>query len=175
MYFKPKRPRPRSSTRSTPLPVPTRSSAKRKKPPSKRCEFCLLLDPFEEQLHPPTTFVHRSDGQRRQHRVVGQKNQSFSRILILEPDTPQMLRVIPDCVVTVETNGLVAHNTGTSIGRCRINPPGVQSSFGSSNEKGAGPVQPEKPVEIQISPIHTVPSRKEPNTNRWLSNPARRP
>jgi hypothetical protein len=55
----------------------------------------VLLDPLEEQLHLPTTFVHRSDCQRRQCRVVGQKDQSLARVRILEPDTLQMLRIIP--------------------------------------------------------------------------------
>ena len=33
----------------------------------------MLFDPFEEQLHLPTTLVQRGNGQWRHRRVVGQK------------------------------------------------------------------------------------------------------
>ena len=50
-----------------------------------------LLDPLEEQFHLPATLVQRGNRQRRQCRVVGQKNQRLARLRILESNAPQML------------------------------------------------------------------------------------
>ena len=54
----------------------------------------VLLDPFKEQLHLPTTLVQHGNGQWRQCRVVGQKHQCLARIGIFESDAPQMLWVV---------------------------------------------------------------------------------
>ena len=42
----------------------------------------VLLDPLEEQFDLPATSIQLSDGQRRQGKIVGQKNQSLVGLLI---------------------------------------------------------------------------------------------
>ncbi len=54
----------------------------------------VLLDPFEEQLHLPALLVKRGDGQRRQGRIIGQKNQCLSCLGIPEANAPQVLGII---------------------------------------------------------------------------------
>ena len=48
----------------------------------------VLLDPLEEQLHLPAILVQRSDGQRRQRRVVGQEDQVLAGLGVLETHAP---------------------------------------------------------------------------------------
>lgn len=42
----------------------------------------VLLDPFEEQLHLPTLAIQVGNQFRFQRKVVGQKNESFSRVVL---------------------------------------------------------------------------------------------
>ena len=49
----------------------------------------MLLDPLEEQLDLPTTAVELSNGQSRQGKVVGEKDQSFPSHRIFEFDSSQ--------------------------------------------------------------------------------------
>lgn len=51
----------------------------------------VLLDPFEEQLDLPATFVERGNRQGGQRRVVGQKDQRLARFGVFESDAPQVL------------------------------------------------------------------------------------
>ena len=44
----------------------------------------VLLDPLEEQLDLPAALVERTDGQRRQDRVVGQEDQGLACLGVLE-------------------------------------------------------------------------------------------
>jgi len=70
----------------------------------------VLLDPFEEQLDRPPILVQGRDGQRRQGRVVGQKDQRFPRLWVLEADSPQMLWVVFRDVKAIHRDGLIAHH-----------------------------------------------------------------
>ena len=75
----------------------------------------MLFDPFEEQLHLPTAFVKRGDGQRRQGRVVGQEHQRLAGLGVFETDTPQMLGIILGDIKSVQRDHLVADHAGGAV------------------------------------------------------------
>ena len=58
----------------------------------------MLFDPAKEQFDLPATFVELCDGQSRDHMVVGQETQSFSRIGIDKVNQTQLVGVIPERV-----------------------------------------------------------------------------
>ena len=49
----------------------------------------MLLDPFEEQLDLPSTFVEVGDGEGFRGKIVGEEDQPFSGLRIVEPDPPE--------------------------------------------------------------------------------------
>ena len=53
----------------------------------------VLFDPLEEQFDLPATLVERADRERWQRGVVGQEDQRFARLRVLEWNAPQMLRI----------------------------------------------------------------------------------
>ena len=85
----------------------------------------VLLDPLEEQFDLPATLVQGGDGQGWQAGVVGQEDQRLSRLGVLEPDSPQMLRVMLRRVEAVEHDALVADHTAGPVGGRRVNPPRI--------------------------------------------------
>lgn len=58
----------------------------------------MLFDPAKEQFDLPAAFVELRDGQSRDHMVVGQETQSFSRIGIDKVNQTQLVGVIPERV-----------------------------------------------------------------------------
>jgi len=58
----------------------------------------MLFDPAKEQFDLPAAFVELCDGQSRDHMVVGQETQSFSRIGIDKVNQTQLVGVIPERV-----------------------------------------------------------------------------
>jgi len=54
----------------------------------------MLFDPFEEQFDLPTATIQLPNGQRRQQKVVGQKDQPPLPRDIVKTDSPQRLGII---------------------------------------------------------------------------------
>ena len=80
----------------------------------------MLLDPLEEQLDLPAALVEGGNRQRWQRCVVGQKDQRFARLGILEPDASQVLGVLLGRVVPVEHDPPVADDAAAAVGGCRV-------------------------------------------------------
>ena len=101
----------------------------------------MLLDPFEEQFHLPAALVQCGDDQRRQSRVVGQKDQRLARLRIFETDTPQMFGIILRDVKAIQGDGLIADHAAGSVGFGRVDAPCVHAALGARDEEGAGLMQ----------------------------------
>ena len=118
----------------------------------------VLLDPLEEQLHLPATFVQCRDGQGRKGSVVGQKNQGFSGIRVLEADSAQQIGVCLGGVVAVQGDSLIADYAGGPVGWERVQSVGIHAALGAGYEKGSGLVHGVQPGKIEIAPVHHIKS-----------------
>ena len=123
----------------------------------------MLFDPFEEQLHLPTTLVHCGNGQWRQCRVVGQKYQRLARHGVFVSDASQMFGIVLGHVKTVEPNRLIADHSRASVGLGRVHTLCVHTAFGAGHKERACLMQREESAEVQITPIHHV---KRPRFDR---------
>ena len=83
----------------------------------------VLLDPFEEQLDLPSTFVELCDGQGGQHEVVGKKDQAFACFGVVEFDPSDFVGIILSGVEAGEDAGLIAEHAASTVDLV-----GVQSS-----------------------------------------------
>ncbi len=96
----------------------------------------MLLDPLEEQLDLPATFVPCGDRQCRQGRVVGQEHLRFSGLRVFEADVSQLLGIVVlKDVDTVGHDVMIAGDDGTPINFHRVHSMCVYSSFGASYEE----------------------------------------
>ena len=92
-------------------------------------DWQVLLDPLEEQFHLSAVVVPRSDGQRRQGRVVGQEDRVLSRLWVLETHASQMPGM-------VHGNQLIAVHSGSAVRGSGVNPPSVHIAPGPSDKEG---------------------------------------
>jgi hypothetical protein len=53
----------------------------------------MLLDPFEEKLHLPAALVEGANRQSRQRHLIGEEDQRFAGLSVLEADAPQVRRI----------------------------------------------------------------------------------
>ena len=88
--------------------------------PEEPLDAQMLLDPLEEQLDLPAALVEGTDRGGRQGEVVGEEDQGLGRLRVVQADAPQVIGIVPACIVTVERDGLVADDAGRAIGRGRI-------------------------------------------------------
>src|ERR1700677_1429658 len=82
----------------------------------------VLLDPFEEQFHLPAALVKFGDRQRVQDKVVGDKDQAFSRFGIDILDASEESRILAGRFGSRENDTLIAAQSGVL----------VDGSFGST-------------------------------------------
>ena len=116
----------------------------------------MLLDPLEEKLDLPAAFVKRADRCCRQDHLVGEEDERFSGLGILESNTPQLGRIVAPGVIAIQGNRLVAENTGTAVGWRRIDAMGIQVRFGTGHEESPRLMQPVQAGEINLTAIHDV-------------------
>src|SRR5574343_722857 len=116
----------------------------------------VLLDPFEEQLDLPATFVERGNRQGGQRRVVGQKDQRLARFGVFESDAPQVLGVLLGRVMTVENHALVANDACAAVDGIGVHASSVHARFGSGDEECASLMQGIQASKVDISTIHHV-------------------
>ena len=116
----------------------------------------MLLDPFEEQLDLPALLVKRRDYVWLQCKVVGQKREALSG-LVLDHDATQRGRIVFARTRHRQHASLIADDIGRgAIDEVRITPCELRIAFGSRDEEGAHQVQFVQPPEIQIRAIHQV-------------------
>ena len=120
----------------------------------------VLLDPFEEQFDLPTLLVQRGDRQRRQGCIVGQEDQGFACVGILESNAPQMLGIILRNIKAVHRDRLVADHAGRAVDCGRVHAPGVHVAFCAGDEERASLMQFVESCKVQIAAIHDLESAR---------------
>ena len=116
----------------------------------------VLLDPLEEQVDLPPTFVKFRNGQSRQGKVVGQVDKESSSFDVEEPDSPQTFRISLKAVECRELNDLIGSHALIGRHRQGMNTNVSQRPFGSDHEESALLMHQEKPGEIQIGAVHHI-------------------
>jgi hypothetical protein len=116
----------------------------------------VLLDPLEEQLHLPSAPVQGANGQRRQHKLVGQEHQVLAGLGIAIADATQLGGVVLGGIEAVESNGLVADESRAAVHRRRVNAPCIEISLGARDEEASRLIERVEPLEVQVASIHDV-------------------
>src|SRR6266567_460962 len=98
----------------------------------------MLLDPFEEQFHLPATAIELGNGQWRQGKVVGQKDQPSFLLGVEITNAPQFVRVTSAGNWICQRDDLIAHDAGGSVDRRRVKALTIESFAGARDEKGRG-------------------------------------
>ena len=118
----------------------------------------MLLDPLEEQFHLPAIPVEIGDGQGGQGEVVGQENEGMVALCIEVSDPVNLFRVFFLHDGSREGNDLIALNAGGLVDGPGIEALSAEVGFRPGHEEGRCLLDPVKPAEIQIGPIHNVNS-----------------
>lgn len=116
----------------------------------------VLLDPLEEQLHLPALTVQTGDLLGLQGKVVGQKHQALSSI-VLDHHPAQGARVVFARRKPAQHPGLVAHHLRRgSVHWVRVAPLELGIALGPRHKECLGLVDDIQPSEVQIAPIQQV-------------------
>jgi hypothetical protein len=67
-----------------------------------------------------------------------------------------MLRIMLGGLHASERDGLIADDAVLTVGRRRVNPPGIQVRFGPHDEKGTRLMQHMQPRKADLAAIHDV-------------------
>ena len=97
----------------------------------------MLLDPFEKQFDLPAAFIEGADRRRRQGKLIGQKNESFTRFDILEPNSAQMNWIVLTGGKTIQRDSLVGDDTARSIGRRGVDAVRIEVCFARVTKKAS--------------------------------------
>jgi len=101
----------------------------------------VLLDPFEEQFDLPAAFIKGGNGRRWQKHIVGDKNQRFVRLRVLEANAAQMLGIALRAIMSMKSNTLIADNPFAAIRGSGIDASRAYITFCAGNEECAGLMQ----------------------------------
>lgn len=123
----------------------------------------MLFDPFEERFDPPATLVQSADGECGKEGLIGQKHQCLALVGILEANAPYVLGIAPMTVISVQSDTLIADDTGRTICRRGIDASRIDVRFGSGDEEASGLVQCIQAIVVHIGSIHHV-------NGAWLGN-----
>src|SRR3954462_3189827 len=121
-----------------------------------RLDAEMLLDPFEEELHPPSTLVERANGCRRKLEVIRQEDQCLARFRILEANTTEMKRVALLRKRSVECDRLIADDAGTTLVGSRVDTACGGVCLRSGDEERARLIECKKPLEVEVGPVHYI-------------------
>ena len=116
----------------------------------------VLLDPLEEQLHLPALAVQVGDQFRLQGKVVGQKYETFSDI-VLDHHPAHRCRVILGRKIGRQHPSLIAqHCRVDSVHRMRVTPLELGVALGASHKEGLRLVDHEQACKVQVAPVHQI-------------------
>ena len=116
----------------------------------------MLLDPLEEQFHPPALAIQVGNQFRLHVKVVGQKNQAFSGI-VLDHYATQRGGVVLARIVRPQHACLIAQHRGIDSNHwVRVAALEFCIALGARHEEGLRLVNDEQSSEIQIAPVHHV-------------------
>jgi hypothetical protein len=116
----------------------------------------MLFDPFEEQLHLPALAVQAGNQFGAQSKVVGQKHQPFSGV-VLDHHPTQRRGIVLARIEHTQHPGLVAQYLRVDpIHRVRVAPLELGVALGARHEECFGFVNDIQPGEVQIAPVQQV-------------------
>ena len=75
---------------------------------------------LKNRFYLPAAFIEGADRRRRQGKLVGQKNEPFTRFGILEPNSAQMNWIVLSGGKTIQRDRLVGDDADRSISRRRV-------------------------------------------------------
>ncbi len=116
----------------------------------------MLLDPLEEQFHPPSVAIQFGDSEGRQIEIVGKKDEQLVVFNVVELHSPQVDRIVLAGMGASEPDGLIAAQAGCLVDGVRINTSILQIGFGTRDEESLGLMQDIEPSEIDITAIHDI-------------------
>jgi len=120
----------------------------------------MLLDPFEKQLHLPTSLVELADHQCWQVKIIGQKDERSVLLLIPKTDSSQRHRIMFFGPRAFQPDGLVASQALRLVDGSGFNDVKVYVTLVAHDKAGARLVQTDQPCKIQIPAIHHVESTR---------------
>ena len=101
----------------------------------------VLLDPFEEQLDLPSALIQRADFRWIQIELIAQEDQGFVGFWIFESDLSEVIGIGRGGFASIQSDGLIADQTGGAVHRPRVNPMGIQIRFRAGHKETAGTMQ----------------------------------
>ena len=116
----------------------------------------MLLDPFEEQLHLPALTIKIADQLGLQGKVVGQKHQPFSAVVLDHDPTQRPGVCLARKTGRQHTSLLAQHCSAHPVHRMRVAPLELGVALGAGNKEGLRFVNHKQPGEIQIAAIHQI-------------------
>ena len=116
----------------------------------------MLLDPFEEQFHLPTTAIELGDGQRRQGKVVRQKDQPSFLLGIEKADATELVGEASAGNWIAQGYDLIAHDPRGAIDRRRVEPLAIESFARARDKKCRGQMKSVQSAKVEISSVHQV-------------------
>ena len=116
----------------------------------------LLCDPLEEDLHLPAAFVEPSDVQRREHEVVGEKEEPFVDLWTEVADAAQGRWILQSCFGPRESNDVIASNAGGfvdfPIGASAV----LEVALGPRDEEGQIRRKGVETGKVDIAAVHDI-------------------
>jgi|SRR3990167_7925997 len=116
----------------------------------------MLFDPFEEQFHPPATFVELSNDEGRKGKIVGQKNKNLVCFGIVIFDAAKLVRVIFFGVKVFQENRLIADEAGCFVDFSGFDSFATHVGFGPGDEECRSRRDPIETLEVQVTAVHDV-------------------
>ena len=122
----------------------------------KRLDAQVLLDPLEEQLHPPAVAVQVRHGEGGHGEVVGQEVERPTRFRVPVLHPPQGLGILVPCLRAHQHDGLVAEQARGLVDGLRVPATELGVGLGAGHEERARRVDGVQPREVQVGPVHDV-------------------
>ena len=116
----------------------------------------MLLDPFEEQFHLPSAAIELSDGQWRQHEVVGKKDQRLVGYGVVVLDASQFSWVMLGGIETGQHDSLIASEPRIFLDGVGIETATLEVGLGAYHEECRALTELIESLEIQVTSIHNV-------------------
>ena len=116
----------------------------------------VLLDPFEEQFHPPAAAIEFGNSQSRKREVVCQEHESSAGFRVPVSDATKRIGIVLRAPGTLENNGLIASQATRFVHPAVGTPLVIEVAFGSSQEEGQALGKGIQTTVVDIGAVHEV-------------------
>ena len=96
----------------------------------------VLFDPLEKEFHLPAALVQLGNGQRFEHKIVGQKYESFGRFDIEIADPTKRIGIFLGGLWAIEKNRLIASQSCGFVDEAVVSTSTIEIPFGANNKEG---------------------------------------